>query len=291
MKKTKKILHFFLLIYIHALSSASLNLVVYSKNRAHQVHRFLESFILNTTGCRKISVIYKADTKEHEKGYAIVRHDFPQVNFIKQSKSSDFKKLTINAIDFDGEDYIVFAVDDIIVTRKIDFDEIVKLLETFQSTGFYLRLGEHINECYSENRVTGTPPLKEITSGILCWKFKDGKGDWNYPHSLDMTVYKKSDLFKVFYMLPFTNPNMLEGNWAAIAPKYETGLCYKNAPIVNCPLNRVQNTWNNRHSNECTPEELLEVFLTGYKMDIMPLQNIFNKAPHMDYKPTFIKRY
>ncbi len=105
-----------------------------------------------------------------------------------------------------------------------------------------------------------------------------------------MTVYKKKDLKKTFIMLPFTNPNTLEGNWAGLAPKNPLGLCYKEAAIVNCPLNIVQSTYNNRHSNECTPEELLELFLDGYKMDIAPLQDVYNKAPHMDYKPTFITR-
>lgn len=290
MKKIKNIFILICLILFQMLESASLNLVVFSKNRAHQVHCLLESFMLNATGCQKITVIYKADTEEHEKGYSIVKQDFPQVNFVRQKSSSDFKELTLKAVEFDQHEYIIFAVDDIVVTRKIDFDEITKHLETCNAYAFYLRMGKHITQCYSERRVTGTPPLQEISQGVLCWNFKDGTGDWGYPHTVDMTVYRKNDLKKIFLVLPFTNPNTLEGNWAGIAPKNQLGLCFKEAAIVNCPLNIVQSTYNNRHSNECSPEDLLELFLDGYKMDIMPLQNCMNKAPHMDYKPTFITR-
>lgn len=281
------ILCFFILLY--GLEAASLNLVVFSKNRAHQVHSFLESFFLNTTGCQRVSVIYRAETKEHNDGYKIVKNAFPQVDFIKQKSTSDFKELTLKAIAFDQEEYVIFAVDDIIVTRKVDFDEVIQFLQIHDTEGFYLRMGEHITECYSENRYTGIPPLEEVAPGILSWHFKEGKGDWGYPHTVDMTVYRKKDLKKIFLALPFNNPNTLEGNWACVAPKSPVGLCYKHAALVNCPLNIVQTACKNRHSNECTPDELLELFLAGYVMDITPLQNIINNAPHMDYKPTFIR--
>lgn len=275
-----------------SIEAASLNLVVFSYNRPLQLYAFLESFYLNTKGCQRVSVIYKADTPEFKSGYELVKQQFQQVEFLKQSKKKkfDFKPLTLKATGFGKEEYIIFAVDDIIVTRPIDFDEITLALENVYSNGFYLRLGAHITECYSENRVTGTPPFKEIEPGFFVWKFAEGKGDWAYPHTVDMTVYRKKDLQETFLKLAFNNPNTLEGNWASCKPLSSKGLCYHEACIVNCPLNIVQNVWNNRHSAECSPEELLAIFLQGYKMDIAPLQNIANKAPHMDYKPTFIQR-
>ncbi len=281
------------LAFLTAMSAqgASLNLVVFSFDRPLQLYAFLESFEQNTRGCERISVVYRTSSTEFDTGYAVVKQQFPQVEYLQQSPDTkgDFKPLTLKAINFAQEKYIVFAVDDIIITRFIDFDEIVTALERVPSEGFYLRLGNHINACYSENRTTGTPSFTPIAH-MLSWKFKDCSGDWGYPHTVDMTVYRKHELKKLFLTMPFTNPNTLEGSWACCPPQHPAGLCYEHACIVNCPLNIVQTTWKNRHSNECSPQELLELFLAGYKMDIVPLQNIFNKAPHMDYKPTFIKR-
>ncbi len=292
MKQTKKILFLAIAFFLSSLYGASLNLVVFSYDRPLQLYAFLESFELNTQGCERISVIYKTSTEQFDHGYELVKEQFPQIEFSKQSpqNKTDFKPLTLKAIGFNKEKYCIFAVDDIIVTRPINFDEITETLDIVPSNGFYLRLGSHINECYSENRVTGTPSLNEIFPGILRWHFKDCSGDWGYPHTVDMTVYAKEQLKELFIQMAFTNPNTLEGNWACHGPRHKTGFCYANAAIVNCPLNIVQTTWKNRHSNECSPEELLEMFLQGYKLDIMPLQNIFNRAPHMDYKPTFIAR-
>ena len=136
----------------------------------------------------------------------------------------------------------------------------------------------------------GTPPFKQLANNTLSWKFNEGRGDWGYPHTVDMTVYRKKDIQEVLLKLPYNNPNTLEGNWASCAPRTLTGLCYSQACIVNCPLNIVQSVWANRNTNACSPEELLALFMQGYKLDIEPLQQIMNKAPHMDYRPTFIER-
>jgi hypothetical protein len=42
--------------------------------------------------------------------------------------------------------------------------------------------------------------------------------------------------------------------------------------------------------NEYSPKELLDVFNSGKKMDILPLASIVNNAAHMEYNPTFISR-
>lgn len=282
----------YFVFFLNVLDAASLNLVVFSYNRPLQLYAFLESFTLNTQGCEKISVVYKSSSPEFEEGYNLVKQDFPHVEFLKEAHNSktSFKLLTLKAINFDKEKHIIFAVDDIIVTRPINFNEISNILDTIPAEGFYLRLGTHITECYSENKITGVPYAQDCSPHMIRWRFEQGHGDWAYPHTVDMTVYRKHELKELFLKMPFNNPNTLEGLWSMHPPLHKTGLCYTHAALVNCPLNRVQRTYNNRHSNECSPEELLELFLNGCKLDIKPLQNILNKAPHMDYTPTFIRR-
>lgn len=274
-------------------STASINLVVFSYNRPLQLYAFLESFEYNVRGCARISVIYKTTSQDFDRGYKRVKQRFRDVKYYHQTAKarSNFKPLTLKAIDFDKEEFIIFAVDDIIVTRPINCCEITKILKNRACNGFYLRLGANITTCYTENKVTGIPPFKKILPGVLKWRFQHGTGDWDYPHTLDMTIYRKKELRDLFMSLDFDTPNTLEYDWACEFPAHPFGLCYEQTCIINCPLNIIQTDFpDNRNSNEYTVKELLELFLAGYKLDISPLQHIHNNAPHMDYKPTFIWR-
>ncbi len=289
MKLFKNIICVAICLIAYQALSAPINLVVFSRNRPLQLDAFLESFDKNTHGCKAISIIFKADTPDYRQGYMLTQQRYPAVRFLEQSAAeNDFKRLVLKAAEFENDGYIVFAVDDIIITRPVDFHKIIDLLKDNQAEGFYLRLGTHITECYSQNRKTGVPDLHEVLPGVYSWEFRKGQGDWGYPHSVDMVVYRKKDIKPFFLKTYFNNPNILEGAWACQNPHHQTGLCYEYACIVNCPLNIVQTTFKNRHSNECLPEELLDLYLQGYKLDIEPLQNCINRAPHMDYKPTFI---
>ena len=70
---------------------------------------------------------------------------------------------------------------------------------------------------------------------------------------------------------------------------HRVGACYETTKMVNLPLNRV-NPSGNRHMNSISAQELLNLFLTGKKMDILPLRTIKNKSAHMEYEPTYVQR-
>src|SRR6185369_6849813 len=103
------------------------------------------------------------------------------------------------------------------------------------------------------------------------------------------------DLISLFKSLDYTNPNLLEGKWAAWWVQHKAssplGLFYENSKILNIPLNKVQTVdILNRDMNLYSPAELLEKFEAGYKIDIAPLYQMKNKAVHTEYEPTFIPR-
>lgn len=276
-------------LFFNLFCQTSINLVVFSCDRPLQLQAFLHSWYHNVSGCQKIAIVYRCTSDIFEMGYNKVKSQFPQIIYLQQNTYEDFKPLTQKAIDFDHEKYVMFAVDDIIVTRPINCNEIIANLETYHAQGFYLRLGKNITQCYTESRKTGKPPLAKICSKIYRWKFHLGTGDWNYPYTLDMTVYSKN-IIKRLFEFDFDSPNTMESAWAEAAPTKYFGLCYKYSCIVNCPLNIVQTDYpGNRHNNFYTPENLLKLFLGGYELNINPLQNIKNKSPHIEYQPTFIK--
>lgn len=270
------------------------DIVIFSFDRPMQLYALLESLQLYVTGLGDKTVIYRASSESFAQAYNRVSAAFTQINFVRQSDNpaADFKPLTLQAVFGSPHPYIIFAVDDIIVKDYVSLADCIQVLEHTRSYGFYLRMGKNLTECYSESCKQLLPPFKQVAPGIFLWHFANGRSDWHYPHSVDMTLYRKCDIEWDLKILDYRSPNALETNWAGRggAIMHRAGLCYAHTKIVNVPLNRVQDVWNNRHMHSYSPVQLLEIFNNGMKIDIKPLYRVANKAAHMEYTPTFITR-
>lgn len=270
------------------------DVLIFSYNRPLQLYALLESLKLYVAGMGKIHVIYRASEQQYENAYQEVYNDFPAVIAKQQGNNpeQDFKQLTLQSFNELQEEYIVFAVDDIVVTGYIDLHECVEQLKQTNAYGFYLRLGKNITYCYAHNKPEQVPPLQQITENVFAWRFNTATYDWGYPNTVDMTVYKKSDIAAALHSLRYSAPNTLEGRWAGTAGsiKNRLGLCYKHSKMVNLPLNKVQTVNKNRHMNFATPQELLDIFNSGLKISTADLCYIDNSSPHMEYEPVFIER-
>ncbi len=298
MKRTIVILSL-LFTHIFCLETASeryaADLIIFSFDRPLQLYALLESLNLYATDINSTAVIYRTSSDRYDAAFNEVASQFPHVQFLHQQSISDFKTLTIQAIETSSSDYVIFAVDDNVVKDNIIIHECIDWLEKTNAYGFYLKLGSHLDYCYTENATQKIPPLTHIYKTIFAWEFESGEKDWHYPNTVDMTLYRKKNLISLFKSLDYTNPNLLEGKWATWWVQHKApspiGLFYENSKILNIPLNKVQ-TINilNRDMNLYTPEELLEKFEAGYKMDTSPLYKIKNKAVHTEYEPTFILR-
>ncbi len=294
------------------------DLVLFSYDRPLQLYSFLESVKKYIFGIEEIHVIYRVSNNEFESGYDIVKKDFADVIFHKQLKADDFKPLTLESIFNNGSRYIIFGVDDIIVKDYVNLGTCINYLEKSNSYGFYLRMGKNIVECYMHfNEPTPVPKMNQISppvtlsearraqsngspeylltnvyNGVFQWSLNDGKGDWKYPNNLDMTIYRKSDL-KQLYNYNFQNPSALEAVWADNANYNQRGLCFEQSKIVNLPLNLVideARNLDNRNSSLFNTKELLDKFMSGFKIDINKFYRINNLAPHAAIVPTFIPR-
>ena len=271
------------------------DIVIFSYNRPLQLYALLESTYSLVRGFNEVHVIYRADNDLYDCGYDTVFADFPEVMAEKQGAdpASDFKPLTMRAAFDSPSKYILFAVDDIVVKDEVDLHECIGLLEKTNAYGFYLRLGTNLTECYMLNRDQPVPQLDKVGDNAYSWELRRGMHDWGYPNTVDMTLYKKSDIAPDLKGMSFTQPNRLEGSWASRWQRvaHRLGLCFEQTKIVNLPLNLVQNFYNgNRNMGAYSPEELLNIFLEGKKMDISTLYRVKNKGAHMEYRPTFIDR-
>lgn len=277
---------------LDAIREEKASLIVFSYHRPLQLYAFLESVKKYTTGLSETTVIYRADSDEFEKAYEVVKRDFPDVIFSRQSiinPHGDFKALTCQAVDR-ASNYILFAVDDIILKDFLDLHECIYSLEQTYAYGFYLRLGKNTNYCYSEARNQGMPIKMMINDHICVWQFKNGIADWKYKNNVDMTLMRKKEIVKVCHELNYYSPNSFEAAWATMATEGAIGLCYEDSKIVNIPCNRVQNNFMNRNMEAYTHQDLLIKFNHGLKIDIGKLFKYENSGAHEEINFTFIPR-
>jgi len=288
-----KVIFFIFSLWASILNAA--DLIIFSFDRPLQLYAFLESVKKNIDGIDNTYVIFRTSNEKYLQGYEIVKNDFYDFNFIKQNDiyyARDFRKILMGILgkNINESKYVIFAVDDIIVQENINLREAEKFLETQDAYGFFMRLGKNIDFTYMLNLWTGIPSdLKLLNNKIYCWKIRNKSDDWNYPNSLDMTLYRKKDVLNDFKKIKFHNPNSLEGNWSCISKVGKTCLCYEKSKIVNIPLNLV-NISTNRNMNSYSPKQLLDIFFEGKKLDLIPIEKLKVNSPHIEYEPTFIDR-
>lgn len=289
---TVLLLQVFVLNHVKAKNA---DMVIFSFDRPIQLYSLLESIERYVTGVNNVQVVYRVTDQSYNEGYEIVKSRFKNVVYRKQGSNprQDFKIVTRDAF-FDGQsEYIIFAVDDIIVKDFVNLSECIDALERYGAYGFYLRLGLNLTECYMMNRAQPIPPIHNHGNDVLSWQMSQGMYDWAYPHTVDMTLFRKSDVSFFVTHLTYHSPNTFEAEWhnhsAGVMRK--RGLCFTESKIVNTPLNLVQQDYvGNRHMEEMSAKQLLELFLQGLKIDIQPLHKIKNKGAHMEYHPQFITR-
>lgn len=295
----KNIFFIFLLLPTTLLLNAmterkSADLIIFSFDRPLQLYALLESLQKYATDINSTTIIYRTSNERYEQAFNAVAFAFPEIQLLHQKTIADFKTLTVQAIEQSPSDYVIFAVDDNIAKDTFSLHECINWLEQTNAYGFYLKLGTHLDYCYTENAPQQVPPLTHVQDDIFSWDFESGEKDWHYPNTVDMTLYRKKDLISLFKSLEYTNPNFLESKWAAWWVQHKApspiGLFYENSKILNIPINKVQTVYLNRDMNLYTPEELLEKFEAGYKINILPLHQMKNKAVHTEYEPLFIPR-
>ena len=267
------------------------DLIIFSYNRPLQLYALLESTENYITHLGSIQIIYRAGDKDFAVAYQKVALRFPSAQFYLQSETpyQDFRPMTIQALNRGSTNYVLFAVDDNIVKDFVNLDTCILALEKTGAYGFYLRLGKNLSYCYPCEKNQPIPPLQPINPDIFSWQFNHASMDWGYPHTVDMTIYRKSDVLRILQAIPFTYPNTLECAWSGQAHKIitRTGLCYNKSQIVNIPANRIQQGFHSK-SMDIDPRYLLQIFNKRKKIDIKPLHKIDNKSAHMTYNFGYI---
>ena len=273
-------------------SDEKADIVLFSCDRPLQLFACLESIHRYISGFEQIYVICRSSDERYVAGYQKVAQDFPDVRFVFQGKEykKDFKPLLLKTLFESPSEYVMFGTDDEIVKDFSDLKSCMEMMSKTGAYGFYLRLGSHIVYSYQLSRDQSVPPSVELGKGIFAWNIRNEHSDWGFPHTVDMTLYRKSDLKAPFEKMRYKTPNSLEFSWAKeFHPSHEIGLYFERSKVVNVPMNIVSRT-GNPHMNYLTTPELLAKFEQGLKIDIDPLYRVENASPHFEYYPEFVLR-
>lgn len=276
----------------HSFENQATDIVLFSFDRPMQLYACLESIYRYMGDHGQISVICRASSPPFRACYQKVIEAFPQVRFLFQSSkpTKDFKPLLLDAVFHCSSRFILFGVDDQIVTDYVDLKQCMEMMDRTGAYGFYLRLGSHITYSFQLSKEQTVPKSINLGQGIFAWNLTSGYTDWEFPNNVDMTLYRKEDIADLLKNMRYKNPNSFEFGWAKKGIQgMKTGLYFAHSKVVNIPLN-VMSVTNNPYMKGFPVEELLATFEKGWKIDIDPLYRIDNLSPHIEYHPQFIFR-
>lgn len=218
-----------------------INLVVWSKDRAAQLHLLMESINRFMPNTFVTSVIFKASNQEFAEGYDKVAQEFEGVDFdlLPETADNNLEKLTKEVISDESFDYIAFSTDDTVIFRQPE-DNIFRHLHASLAT-FSLRLG--LNTLAQDiHRGTFQPPLNKFFwhNGVPCWRFDEyhPNDNYGYPFGLDMHIYCRGIVWPIINDIEFRNTNELESKLfykKGLIPPYMSS--FKHSVAVNIPAN------------------------------------------------------
>jgi hypothetical protein len=267
------------------------NLIIFSKNRSCQLELLLRSMSMywKDFDNQPIKVIYKYDNEYYKKGYEkLISKSASNVQFIPETV---FRQDVLKAIDPKVE-LTIFGVDDDVFIREFDLqcEEVSYFKLRDQIITLSLRLGKHINYCYTQNKYISRPALiPNAPYKLWDWTGED-QGDWNYPFSLDFHLYRTKFILPFIQRHDFRSPNTMEGFFARIMP-YANYLMmgFDESKVVNIPCNKVQVDNRNKCGN-ITAEYLNRRYLGGQRIKYESL-DIHNKnACHVETDIKFMRK-
>ena len=268
--------------------------VIFSKDRALQLHALLGSYYGKVVVPAPVHVLYQASDRPHKESYEELVNIFSSKNisFIKQNNHNSFRTDLIELLLSIQSQKIFFLVDDIIFIENLDLYDFCKF-DTYQFIPS-LRMGLNLRRCFP---IQQEQPLPEwISEKIededkLCWEWKSGIHDWGYPFSVDGHLFSTREITTISQLISFNAPNTFEDGLQKFSRFFlsRLGVCYKKSKIVNIPCNKVQLENANIHGN-INQDFLLEQWQKGLQMNYRQLYGFINESAHQEIAFELIPR-
>lgn len=288
-----------------------INLTIFSKNRASQLHLLLESIQKNINLFQEIDVIYCCTDENYKKGYEILKQHnlLPNITWIEEL---NFRQQFLDSIN--KLPYTCCLVDDAVFCREVAESEhqaIYKSLDDQNVLSFLLGVGKNITHCYTANCQAVHPQFTDC-DGYTTWNWRNvqNKSEFRCPFMVVGNVYKRQifsdylsaiktdQLFSIQGKLitcgEFSNPNSIE---AALQLTYQYSdreievkegelASWDQSCLVVHPMNLVQTVSSNKTCG-MDFQELNNLYLQGKTINLSSFDFTNIYSLHMEFNITF----
>jgi hypothetical protein len=264
--------------------------IVFSKDRAMQLHALLTSFFETKIGACGIVVIYKSSTADHKAAYDEIAKIFgDKITLVEQECYSAFQDCLEQIVYRLPRGKIFFLVDDIVFTEVVDYQFLASL--DLSQTVFSLRMGEHLDYSYVIDACQPLPKSLVRTDRYLKWQWSEGRFDWGYPLSVDGHIFSTDEVRLWIKYMKFGSPSSFENSLQKLKLIYrkKNGLSFRKSRIVNIPANKVQDEVNNLHGT-AHQDDLLRQWLDGMAIDHQKFRGWVNYSVHQQADFHLIRR-
>lgn len=261
-----------------------INSVIFSFDRAAQLHLLLESIEKHANNMFNINVLYKTSDEDFKKAYELLKERFKNINWVEEI---NFREQTLKLMDSPLELTCFFTDDDIIFNDTCEND-MIQVLKDENVFCFSLRLGFNVNYCYTLNCENVLIPEGQ-DERFVWWNWAKSYADFGYPLSVDGHIFRTKEIKKLVKATRFHNPNTLEGNLQLFDnyPK-EAMVAYKTSALINSPNNIVNRTHPNRKGEKFnfTTKDLNDKYLSNQIIDydLIDFSNIKGCHQELEFK-------
>ncbi len=232
--------------------------VIFSKDRAMQLDGFLASYFENVVNYSPIKVLFYTSDEAHQKSYQDLKKiysNFP-VEFIAES---NFRKNLIDVLENSYQDRVVFYVDDMLFSQKIDYNWLkdVNPLKDIVS----LSRGKDLNYSTVLAKKLDVPSFTKVSENLYHFRWNEINefSDWTYPIGVSGYMFSRPEIVAMIKATPFKAPNSLEGNLQQFLPYFmmRGGICLENVATPCVHTNLTQTEGYNNILGHFSLDELL----------------------------------
>lgn len=243
--------------------------IVFSKDRALQLHAFLKSYTEKVDNYGEMFVLYKASNLKHKQSYEELKQLFNATEFIF-IEEKDFRSQFIDIISKSSAKTIGLYVDDMIFLKNVDYSKIINI-DTFEYIVSLSRGKDLIYSTVLEKKLD-LPTFIEFENDMFSFSWNEIPyfSDWTYPLGVSGYFYGRDELFVMVNKINFKAPNSLESSMQNFIELFKNrkGICYETIACCCVHANIVQSEVNNPTLGEFTANDLLHKWSSGKQIDL-----------------------
>ena len=248
----------------------SCDVIVFSKDRALQLHALLSTYFEMVQHPIRLNVLYTCSTPDHQSSYNELINIFRTKNvcFIKEEV---FRRDFIALMRRLSSTKVMFMTDDAVIVDSFDMNSVLKV-NPFAGVvqlhrGYDSKYNMHSGK---DEKQPSFIFSTELDKDMMFWTFNNELFSitYNYPLSLDGTLFDRMEMLKLFKRIEFKAPNSLEAMMQIYSPIMlnRNGICFTKSKYVNIPCNLVNTEVHNISTGYFTVEDLLEKWNAGFRI-------------------------